>query len=296
MHQRKPATVAMTSSLGRRLAGAGATTNVRRDAAFTLIEMLVVISIIGVLMALVIPSIGAIRRCGNTLTCASNIRQLNMGYVNYMADHGGQLIPYKISTVWMKDVLAYHESGNLKANGSIDADTIRFCPEATVKFAAANAPYANPPGTPVNKQVWTYGGYAGGSYVMNGYLYNTQDGDGNYGGHVHPRLPDPRADTSYWFGTNLARTDPSRTPSFIDGQWVDLWPRNEEPFFAVTAGKINQDWRIGDPNSAGSLIRVNITRHGNSINMSMSDGHIERIPIKPGLAELKRLKWSMAWP
>jgi prepilin-type N-terminal cleavage/methylation domain-containing protein/prepilin-type processing-associated H-X9-DG protein len=61
--------------------------------AFTLVELLVVIGLIGVLMSLLLPSIGRARQQATTVACASNIRQLCLGLIGYAAENKGHFPP-----------------------------------------------------------------------------------------------------------------------------------------------------------------------------------------------------------
>ena len=51
--------------------------------AYTLVELLVAIAIIGLLMALMLPAIHAAREASNRATCANNIRQLALAAINH---------------------------------------------------------------------------------------------------------------------------------------------------------------------------------------------------------------------
>jgi prepilin-type N-terminal cleavage/methylation domain-containing protein len=59
-----------------------------RRAAFTLVELLCVIAIIGVLFALLLPAIAASREAARRTTCASNMRQVALAAVLYASAHG----------------------------------------------------------------------------------------------------------------------------------------------------------------------------------------------------------------
>jgi prepilin-type N-terminal cleavage/methylation domain-containing protein/prepilin-type processing-associated H-X9-DG protein len=57
--------------------------------AFTLIELLTVIAIIGILAAILIPSIGAVRKSARSSQCVSNLRQIGIAFPLYAADNRG---------------------------------------------------------------------------------------------------------------------------------------------------------------------------------------------------------------
>ena len=61
--------------------------------AFTIIEMLVVISIISLLTAILIPTLAASKNQAKMLLCKSNLRQLALANQNYANDHHGYSVP-----------------------------------------------------------------------------------------------------------------------------------------------------------------------------------------------------------
>jgi prepilin-type N-terminal cleavage/methylation domain-containing protein len=62
---------------------------VERSAAFTLIEMLVVIAIIGILAALLLPALTSAREKARRTSCLNNLNQFSKGLESYCADFGG---------------------------------------------------------------------------------------------------------------------------------------------------------------------------------------------------------------
>jgi prepilin-type N-terminal cleavage/methylation domain-containing protein/prepilin-type processing-associated H-X9-DG protein len=58
---------------------------------FTLVELLVVISIMSMLMSILLPSLNRAREAGKRVDCLSNLRQLTMAWYFYAMDNGDNL-------------------------------------------------------------------------------------------------------------------------------------------------------------------------------------------------------------
>lgn len=74
------------------IGGPGAKT-LTRPRAFTIIDLLVSISVIAVLIGILLPSLSAVNETARRVVCQSNVRQLGLGVVMYANDYGGYLPP-----------------------------------------------------------------------------------------------------------------------------------------------------------------------------------------------------------
>lgn len=61
--------------------------------AFTLIELLTVIAIIGILAAIIIPTVGRVRRSAADAACKSNVRQLTTAYLMFLNEYKMKPLP-----------------------------------------------------------------------------------------------------------------------------------------------------------------------------------------------------------
>lgn len=128
---------ALRRALPRRFGRSCAVVANRR--AFTLVELLAVMAIVGILAAIIIPTVGVVRRNAQGAACVANLREIGVAFQLYAQSSGGHL-PRPLDSdpgaawpfnTWMYQLQPYVEqrkSGGQADNIALCYDGIFRCP------------------------------------------------------------------------------------------------------------------------------------------------------------------------
>ena len=130
----------------------------RRSSGFSLVELLVVITIIGILIALLLPAVQAAREAARRASCANNLKQIGLALHNYHAANNTLPFgaPFKnnstnpVTGTWAAFILPFLEQQNVYEmfNFKYGMSDSRNAPAAAVVvpvFACPSDPQSSKP-------------------------------------------------------------------------------------------------------------------------------------------------------
>lgn len=230
--------------------------NVRRG--FTLVELLVVIAIIGLLIALLLPAIQAVRESARRMTCSNNMRQIGQGILQYENVRKEFPPPYSDQSPrhsLYPYIMPYLEVKSMAANYRFDKDwnspeNLPLIETDIDTFICPTAPSVPRTGTPSGRSIADYGA----CLILDGTLANQLVAAGKirerpnkeYFGffliqtYGYPDLParvkikhirDGLSHTMMWFEDGgrpleyigVSRTDNSSVPGARWANWESYW-------------------------------------------------------------------------
>ena len=162
---------------------------------FTLVELLVVITIIGILISLLLPAVQAAREAARRLQCQNNMKQIGLALLNYenscnVLPPGGLVSPMGgYGTSWMVRILPFIEQQNIYSqmdllgnqgsgsvgwvgqntyNGNLFKNMVFSflkCPSSPLPTIPTDGPASSADGVQVSVQSSNYTGISGGGYA-----------------------------------------------------------------------------------------------------------------------------------
>ncbi len=253
---------------------------------FTLIELLVVIAIIALLMAIMIPALGRVKKQAQSVTCRARLKEWGLLFKLYTDDYDGSFNPgWDVGEValWMNTMRPYYK----------DTWDMLLCPTATRVVESANdwgtfkAQYRNIPLPGGGNYTYNF------SYGINSWTnHMTKDRGGT---HV-------RRKEEFWkIVHNISDIDPvtlkpngrpvstNNIPVLADSTWHDAWPRaiDTPPPYPDASG-----WgSTFSTGTADEMWQFCIERHSGFVNFVFMDWSVRPV----GLKECWTLKWHRGY-
>ena len=218
-------------SIGRR-DPAGLSPTLNRARGFSLLELIVVMTVTLMLTGLMLPALVQVRENAHRVVCSSNLRQVGLATVIYTDDHSGELPPstFALPGGNKQEMMVSHRGklsenweglGWLWARVCLNAAEILYCPSHTgVHLFERYEEYYRMPGVP---RIYTNYHYAGHLDWETGAKRRLDSGEGTVLATDGMRT---KRDFNHKTGTNVLRGDNS-VNWFDNGSLVRMLPSGD---------------------------------------------------------------------
>ena len=224
---------------------------------FTLIELLVVIAIIALLMSVLVPSLGKVKRLAAAVVCRSNIRSLVMANTAYASEHNDYMV-LAASDIYTDNLNRWHGARETK-DDPFDyrcSPLLPYIGDGSVKKCPQKVNFRH--GDP-----WDLDFEDGcGGYGYNMTYLGSQIWAKNFAACGEPtKLTEIYLSSQklMFADTAMAKNDAGGAPYYMEYSFA------EAPFFASN-GIVQTTWGHASPSLH--------FRHNDSVNIGWADGHV----------------------
>ena len=294
---------------------------------FTLVELLVVISIIAILVSLLLPALAAARQAADSVACLSNERELGQGVLEYQADYQGNRCNLGLVAQsnpgwpgWAQEVAWLRLYGPYVAPNitmgswpwnpaqlpafTAPVSTALICPSTTIE-APQNGSFGQLAyyGGNLDKTWqtavgpdWNHTAFYNGSYAYNGYLLESTVAGQQFSA---PILNNQNNVAGSPWPLHAVQSDHTDIPLFVDSITATTYPHNiQQPApatdFSQSAANSNCLYtyieQAENPPTQGLTCDA-MPRHGDGVNVVFLDGHADHVSIP----KLWDLDWFSGW-